>query len=178
MNKLKSKPDNSVLGFGKNLNQCRHGSAESYGRHINVAVSETTQNACSGNISVLRKFLLNRGPHQSRPRRKTLRTSVTQQPRSQGMVETLFKEISDCLVCGEEVKLAGFGVFNMRDKPERRHLHWRQRKKRTFTRPDLTTASELPFVRNEGQFRSRDIPSRWGRRLAQLRSRCFRFPKT
>lgn len=94
------------------------------------------------------------------------------------MVETFFKEISDCLVRGEEVKLAGFGVFNMRDKPERRPPHWRQRKKRTFTRPDLTTVSELPFVRNEGQFRSRDIPSRWGRRLAQLRSRCFRFPKT
>lgn len=35
------------------------------------------------------------------------------------MVETFFKEISDCLVRGEEVKLAGFGVFNMRDKPER-----------------------------------------------------------
>lgn len=35
------------------------------------------------------------------------------------MVETFFKEISDCLERGEEVKLAGFGVFNMRDKPER-----------------------------------------------------------
>ena len=35
------------------------------------------------------------------------------------MVETFFKEISDCLERGEEVKLAAFGVFNMRDKPER-----------------------------------------------------------
>lgn len=35
------------------------------------------------------------------------------------MVEAFFKEISDCLERGEEVKLAGFGVFNMRDKPER-----------------------------------------------------------
>jgi len=35
------------------------------------------------------------------------------------MVESFFKEISDCLERGEEVKLAGFGVFNMRDKPER-----------------------------------------------------------
>ncbi len=35
------------------------------------------------------------------------------------MVEAFFKEISDCLVRGEEVKLAGFGVFNMRNKPER-----------------------------------------------------------
>lgn len=35
------------------------------------------------------------------------------------MVETFFKEISDCLERGEEVKLAGFGGFNMRDKPER-----------------------------------------------------------
>ena len=35
------------------------------------------------------------------------------------MLETFFKEISDCLERGEEVKLAGFGVFNMRDKPER-----------------------------------------------------------
>lgn len=35
------------------------------------------------------------------------------------MVEAFFREISDCLERGEEVKLAGFGVFNMRDKPER-----------------------------------------------------------
>lgn len=35
------------------------------------------------------------------------------------MVEAFFTEISDCLERGEEVKLAGFGVFNMRDKPER-----------------------------------------------------------
>lgn len=35
------------------------------------------------------------------------------------VVEAFFKEISDCLERGEEVKLAGFGVFNMRDKPER-----------------------------------------------------------
>lgn len=35
------------------------------------------------------------------------------------MVEALFKEISDCLERGEEVKLAGFGVFNMRNKTER-----------------------------------------------------------
>ena len=35
------------------------------------------------------------------------------------MVEAFFKEIGDCLERGEEVKLAGFGVFSMRDKPER-----------------------------------------------------------
>lgn len=35
------------------------------------------------------------------------------------MVEAFFKEITDSLERGEEVKLAGFGVFNMRDKPER-----------------------------------------------------------
>jgi integration host factor subunit alpha len=35
------------------------------------------------------------------------------------MVEAFFKEISDSLESGEEVKLAGFGVFSMRDKPER-----------------------------------------------------------
>lgn len=35
------------------------------------------------------------------------------------MIEAFFEEISDCLESGEEVKLAGFGVFNMRDKPER-----------------------------------------------------------
>lgn len=35
------------------------------------------------------------------------------------MVEAFFEEISDCLESGEEVKLAGFGVFNMRDKSER-----------------------------------------------------------
>lgn len=35
------------------------------------------------------------------------------------MVEAFFKELSDCLERGEEVKLAGFGVFSMRDKPER-----------------------------------------------------------
>lgn len=41
------------------------------------------------------------------------------QRESKEMVEALFKEISDCLERGEEVKLAGFGVFNIRDKPER-----------------------------------------------------------
>ena len=35
------------------------------------------------------------------------------------MAEAFFQEISDCLVRGEEVKLAGFGVFALRDKPER-----------------------------------------------------------
>jgi len=35
------------------------------------------------------------------------------------MVEAFFQEISDCLVRGEEVKLAGFGAFSLRDKPER-----------------------------------------------------------
>lgn len=41
------------------------------------------------------------------------------QRESKEMVEGFFNEISDCLERGEEVKLAGFGVFNMRDKPER-----------------------------------------------------------
>jgi integration host factor subunit alpha len=35
------------------------------------------------------------------------------------MVELFFQEIADVLEDGEEVKLAGFGVFNVRDKPER-----------------------------------------------------------
>ncbi len=35
------------------------------------------------------------------------------------MVEAFFTEISDSLERGEEVKLSGFGVFSMRDKPER-----------------------------------------------------------
>lgn len=35
------------------------------------------------------------------------------------MVEAFFQEISECLVGGEEVKLAGFGVFSLRDKAER-----------------------------------------------------------
>lgn len=41
------------------------------------------------------------------------------QRESKEMVEAFFNEISDCLERGEEVKLAGFGVFNMRNKPER-----------------------------------------------------------
>lgn len=41
------------------------------------------------------------------------------QRESKEMVEAFFREISDSLERGEEVKLAGFGVFNMRDKPER-----------------------------------------------------------
>ena len=35
------------------------------------------------------------------------------------IVEAFFEEISDCLARGEEVKLAGFGGFNLREKPER-----------------------------------------------------------
>lgn len=35
------------------------------------------------------------------------------------MVEAFFGEVSACLEAGEEVKLAGFGIFNLRDKPER-----------------------------------------------------------
>lgn len=35
------------------------------------------------------------------------------------IVDAFFQEIIDCLVRGEEVKLAGFGVFALRDKPER-----------------------------------------------------------
>lgn len=35
------------------------------------------------------------------------------------MVETFFDEIRDALVRGEEVKLSGFGNFQLRDKPQR-----------------------------------------------------------
>ena len=35
------------------------------------------------------------------------------------MVESFFEEISATLEAGEEVKLSGFGVFTLRDKPER-----------------------------------------------------------
>lgn len=35
------------------------------------------------------------------------------------MVELFFKEIADVLDTGGSVKLAGFGVFSSRDKPER-----------------------------------------------------------
>lgn len=35
------------------------------------------------------------------------------------VVEAFFQEISACLVRGEDVKLAGFGAFALRDKPER-----------------------------------------------------------
>lgn len=35
------------------------------------------------------------------------------------VVDAFFTELSDCLERGEEIKLAGFGVFSMRDKPER-----------------------------------------------------------
>ncbi len=35
------------------------------------------------------------------------------------MVETFFEEIRECLKQGEEVKLSGFGNFQLRDKPQR-----------------------------------------------------------
>ena len=35
------------------------------------------------------------------------------------LVELFFQEISDALVAGDEIKLAGFGVFGLRDKAER-----------------------------------------------------------
>lgn len=35
------------------------------------------------------------------------------------MAEAFFAEISACLESGEEVKLSGFGAFNLRDKPAR-----------------------------------------------------------
>jgi integration host factor subunit alpha len=35
------------------------------------------------------------------------------------LVEQVLGEISDALVCGENVKLSGFGVFTARDKAER-----------------------------------------------------------
>lgn len=35
------------------------------------------------------------------------------------MIEAFFGEISASLEAGEEVKLTGFGVFSLRDKPER-----------------------------------------------------------
>ena len=35
------------------------------------------------------------------------------------LVETFFGGISACLEAGEEVKLAGFGNFQLRDKPQR-----------------------------------------------------------
>ncbi|WP_338848081.1 integration host factor subunit alpha [Massilia sp. W12] len=38
---------------------------------------------------------------------------------SKDMVETFFDEIRDALERGEEVKLSGFGNFQLRDKPQR-----------------------------------------------------------
>ena len=38
---------------------------------------------------------------------------------SRELVEALFHEISEALENGEEVKLSGFGNFELRDKPER-----------------------------------------------------------
>ena len=38
---------------------------------------------------------------------------------SQGLVESVLDHISDALVRGENVKLAGFGTFALRDKNER-----------------------------------------------------------
>ncbi|MDZ4313799.1 MAG: integration host factor subunit alpha [Azonexus sp.] len=35
------------------------------------------------------------------------------------MVERFFEEIAEALEAGDEAKLAGFGVFSLRDKPER-----------------------------------------------------------
>lgn len=41
------------------------------------------------------------------------------QRESKEMVEAFFAELSNALAAGEEVKLAGFGVFKLRDKPQR-----------------------------------------------------------
>ena len=35
------------------------------------------------------------------------------------MVERFFEELAEALEAGGEVKISGFGVFNLRDKPER-----------------------------------------------------------
>lgn len=35
------------------------------------------------------------------------------------MVEAFFSEIASCLEAGDEIKLSGFGAFQLRDKPER-----------------------------------------------------------
>lgn len=35
------------------------------------------------------------------------------------MVEAFFEEIADCLAAGHEVKLSGFGKFQLLDKPQR-----------------------------------------------------------
>lgn len=38
---------------------------------------------------------------------------------SSELVESVVHHISDALICGEQVKLAGFGTFSLRDKKER-----------------------------------------------------------
>jgi integration host factor subunit alpha len=38
---------------------------------------------------------------------------------SKDMVEAFFREISDALEQNDPVKLSGFGIFQLRDKPER-----------------------------------------------------------
>lgn len=35
------------------------------------------------------------------------------------MVDLFFEEIAEALEAGDEVKISGFGVFSLRDKPER-----------------------------------------------------------
>ena len=41
------------------------------------------------------------------------------QREAKGMVDAFFQELSDCLAAGEEAKLAGFGVFQVRAKAAR-----------------------------------------------------------
>jgi len=38
---------------------------------------------------------------------------------SQSMIETFFSSIKEALASGENVKISGFGIFTLRDKPER-----------------------------------------------------------
>lgn len=48
------------------------------------------------------------------------------------MVELFFDEISQALIAGEQVKLSGFGNFELRDKRERPDVTLRQVKKFQF----------------------------------------------
>ena len=73
------------------------------------------------------------------------------------MVETFFGEIRDALERGAEVKLSGFGNFQLRDKPQRPGVTQRPAKK--FLSQRVVSLPSMPSQKLKGMVDDLHSPS-------------------
>ena len=66
------------------------------------------------------------------------------------IVELFFEEIRTTLERGEEIKISGFGNFQLRDKPQRPRAQPKNRRRSRHHRPPCGNVSCQPKIKRHG----------------------------